>query len=88
MQGDQPAFLSAKAIDNIKAREDVEGIVHLPKPENLQRGEHVKITHGPLAGKFGIYEGMSVKDREKVLLDYLGRKTHVLIAMEHLQRAA
>jgi transcriptional antiterminator RfaH len=88
MQGDSPAFIGQKAIDQIREREDEEGLVHLPQPEQLSQGDKVKVITGPFSGAIGICEGMSVKDRQKVLLDYLGRKTSVLLGEEMLQRVA
>lgn len=87
MKGDEPQFAPQPAIDAMLARQDDEGIIHLPRLEEIQQGDRVKITGGQFEGHQGIYQGMSAKDRQKVLLDVLGRKTPVLIAKGLLQAA-
>lgn len=88
MRGEEPHFASQRAIDDMRSRQDDEGIVHLPHLKEIAQGDRVRITQGQFAGYQGIYQGMSSKDRQKVLLDYLGRKTPVLIARGLLQAAA
>lgn len=87
MKGEEPQFAPQQAIDAMLARQDDEGLVQLPRIEDLQPGESVKVTGGQFEGHKGIYQGMSSKDRQKVLLDVLGRKTPVLIAKGMLQAA-
>jgi transcription antitermination factor NusG len=66
-------------VELIKAKERG-GIVRLPDPKRLQPGARVRITKGSFEGHFGIYAGMSGKDRERVLLELLGRKVNVDLA--------
>lgn len=88
MRGEEPQFASDRTIDTMRSRQDDEGIVHLPTLKELQAGDRVKVQAGTFKGHHGIYQGMSSRDRTKVLLDYLGRKTPVLIAKGQLQLAA
>lgn len=88
MKGEEPHFASQSAIDDMRNRQDDEGMVHLPLLKEIERGDRVQITKGQFAGYHGIYQGMSSRDRTKVLLDYLGRKTPVLIARGYLRAAA
>ncbi len=89
MRGEEPQFAAQAVIDQIMARQDEEGIVQLPHraPQPLSHGDKVKVTGGQFEGYHGIYQGMAAKDRQKVLLDVLGRKTPVLIAKAMLQAA-
>jgi transcription antitermination factor NusG len=77
--GDAPARVRDNVVDVIKDQERG-GIVRLPEPKRLQVGAKVRITKGSFEGQFGIYAGMSGKDRERVLLDLLGRKVNVDLA--------
>lgn len=82
MFGDQPGLMPAKEIQRLRSLEDRDGNVVLPNEEQLARfkaGDTVRINNGHLSGFNGIYQGAAPKDRVKVLLDLLGRKTTVLL---------
>jgi transcriptional antiterminator RfaH len=74
--GDQPAKLDDNIIVELKKRE-VGGFVKLPKPMRLKRGQQVKVVRGHFADRIGIYDGMSGKERERVLMDLLGRQVRL-----------
>jgi len=76
MSGDAPARLSEKIVDEIRKRQ-IGGFVKLPSPPRLHKGQRVRITRGYFEGQHAIYEGMTGKDRERVLLDLLGQKVTV-----------
>lgn len=79
MSGEEPAHLSESIVDQIKNRE-VGGFVRLPKAPKLERGARVRVLTGRFVGKIGLYEGMGPKDRERVLLELLGRMVPVELA--------
>lgn len=90
MQGADPAVVPEQIIADLRAREDANGIIQLPgRPEGLSSrfkvGDQVRVAEGPYSGYIGIYDGVKSKEREQVLLDFLGRKTRVLIGIEHLE---
>lgn len=74
--GDAPAQIRDSIVDTIKAKERNE-IVRLPPPQGLKVGQQVRVLRGSFEGHIGLYDGMSGKDRERVLLDLLGRKVPV-----------
>ena len=74
--GDSPAQIRDNIVDAIKAKERG-GIVRLPPPQGLRIGQQVRVLKGSFEGHVGLYDGMSGKDRERVLLDLLGRKVPV-----------
>ena len=74
--GDQPAQVRDAIVETIKAKERG-GIVRLPPPKGLHLGQQVRVLRGSFEGHIGLYAGMSGKDRERVLLDLLGRKVPV-----------
>lgn len=87
--GDSPATLPDIEIQKLKAKE-VNGCVVLPpKPDTAQfkHGTSVRVKGGMFSGYLGIYEGVDPKYREHTLLDFLGRKTYVLLAPEMLEAA-
>jgi len=67
--GDGPARLPDRAVAELQARE-VDGIVALPP---LRRGQAVRVTRGSLRGRLAVYQGMAGRDRERVLIEFLGR---------------
>ena len=77
MAGDQPAHLPEQVITQIRKRERA-GFVQLPQRSNiLKQGTNVRISNGSFSGHIGIYDGMSGKERARVLLELLGRKVSV-----------
>jgi transcriptional antiterminator RfaH len=73
MAGDQPATVKGEIVTHIRKRE-VGGFVKLPLPNRrLKPGQKVRVTNGAFQGQIGLYEGMSGRDREKVLLELLGQ---------------
>jgi len=77
--GDQPAKLKDKIVEAIKSRERG-GIVRLPDPNRLRPGQSVRIKRGSFEGHCGVYQGMSGRQRERVLLELLGRSVPVDVA--------
>jgi transcriptional antiterminator RfaH len=84
--GDCPAKCPDAEIARLKAMTDGHGYIRLPAlptvaPRRIiAKGAPVTIAGGPFKGFAGLYQGMSRRDRELVLLDLLGRQTTVEIA--------
>jgi transcriptional antiterminator RfaH len=75
--GDRPAQLRDEVVMKIQAQEK-NGIVKLPAPRpRFLVGDSVRVIAGSFADKIGVYDGMTGKERERVLLDLLGRKVPV-----------
>jgi transcriptional antiterminator RfaH len=86
MVGDQPATISMKEIDRLKKREDANGLIVLPqRGKRFKDTQAVHIGSGPFSGRYGIYYGSTKHERERVLMDFLGRKTKLLIGDELLE---
>lgn len=80
MTGDRPSCLIEDVIANIRKQEKG-GFVKLPSTaKGLEKGQNIRVTSGNFLGHVGIYDGMSSKDRARVLLDLLGRKVSVELA--------
>ena len=84
LAGDHPARLKDEIISNIKNKER-NGIVKLPKVKRLNEGDKIRIVRGSFQGHLGIYAGMSSKQRERVLLELLGRQVSVELSAEDFQ---
>ena len=74
LDGGRPARVPDGVIDELRGREQ-DGLIRLPeppKPRSLRRGDRMRITQGPFAGKLAIYQGMSGAARIAVLLALFG----------------
>lgn len=75
LMGDQaPQTIPATIIDALRLREDRQGLVSLEQPPKFLPGMKVKASEGPFAGYALVYDGMTSKERVRVLMDLLGRK--------------
>src|SRR5262245_11810504 len=70
----EPARIDDAIVRDIRSRE-VRGIVRLPK--RIAIGDQVKIIRGSFRDHVAVYEGMSGKERQRVLLELLGRQVRV-----------
>lgn len=77
----EPSRLAESVVQNIQQRE-VRGVVKLP--ERLHNGDKVLILRGSFKGFVAIYDGMSSKERRRVLLELLGRKVPIDIHPDDL----
>jgi transcription antitermination factor NusG len=71
LSGERPAILSDSVIMEIRARENRNGLVKLPPKYKI--GDRVKIVNGAFCHCIGLYDGMTGRQRERVLLEFLGR---------------
>jgi transcriptional antiterminator RfaH len=76
MDGQSPARLADDVVSDIRRRE-VNGLVVLPRAPRLRPGQPVRIRKGAFEGIYGIYDSMSGRDREFVLLQLLGQQVKV-----------
>jgi transcriptional antiterminator RfaH len=82
--GEQPAAIPSDVIQAIKAREDSQGLVGLPRKPRFAPGDTVRIIDGVFSSCLGLFEGMPDRERVAVLLELLGRKVRVFIDEEAL----
>lgn len=89
MQGQGPAPLPEDAIDKLRAREGADGYITLPSQEDsrFKPGDAVRVKDGAFSGYYGIYEGTRDQDRVRILLEYLGQQSKVLIGEDALELA-
>lgn len=50
----------------------------------LQRGDRVRVIHGPMAGLTAIFEARTGTERVAILLDLLGRRSRVVAPIQHV----
>ena len=79
--GDAPAPINDEIIQEIRAREDEKGMIHVDQIR-FKKGDPVQVNSGALLNAVGIFEALSDKDRVMLLLDLLGRKIRVVLPVD------
>jgi transcriptional antiterminator RfaH len=87
MDGPVPARVPDSVINEIRSRE-VRGAVELPRRDGFKPGDQVRVLHGPLAGRLGLYVEMRPKERIEVLLQMLGSLQRVELARAAIEAAS
>jgi transcriptional antiterminator RfaH len=85
-QGDKPAPVPDGIVDDIRIREDANGLV--PIEPRFRPGEAVRIVAGALADQVGLFECASDDRRVVLLLELLGRRVEVAVPMDAVASAA
>jgi transcriptional antiterminator RfaH len=85
--GDGPLHVPDAIVDEIRQRE-VDGLIELPKPGPLQRGDRVRILHGPFRDHLAIFADMKPRQRVEVLLQLLGAEARVTLAEKDIEAVA
>lgn len=75
--GEAPVAVPDGIVDDIRAREDEDGLVAVPTPATFAHGETVRITDGPMRDQVGLFDCATDQDRVVVLLTLLGRQVRV-----------
>ena len=69
------------SLNEIKARE-TNGLIDLTKSLPFQKGDRVRILHGPFAGRLAIFADMKPYERVEVLLMLLGGERPITLAQK------
>jgi transcriptional antiterminator RfaH len=82
MNCDVPVRVPDKVIAEIRSRER-NGLVELPS--RLRRGDWVRLTRGPFAGRLALFAGMAAHERVAVLLQLLGSERRLELAADAVE---
>ncbi len=86
--GKLPSAVSHRVIDEIRQREDEDGIVRLSRMHRFKQGDQVAIVEGALMDRTGIFQCETDKERVIVLLNLLGREISVTVGQDALHKIA
>jgi len=86
MDGVRPARVADHIIDDLRKRER-NGLVELPRRDELKPGDRVRVLAGPLQGQLGLYDGQRPHERVLVLLALLGGQQRVELAKDAIEAA-
>ena len=82
--GPLPTRVPDAFVEQLKAREDEEGLQEISQP-NFQAGDEVRVVEGPMAGLEAIYHTTKGSARALILLKILGKATPVELETEQLE---
>ena len=84
LDGGRPARVPDGVIDELRRRERPDGLIRLPEPRGLQRGDRVLIRDGPFTNLVAVYAGMSGHQRVAVLLSLFGGEKRVTLPKDDI----
>ena len=76
-----------RIVDELKARQDAEGLIALDTRPRFTPGDKVRILDGAFSSCIGLFESASDNERVAILLDLLGRKVRVVIRADEVAAA-
>jgi len=80
--GDEPASINSRIIDDLKRRESEHGFIELDRQLKFRPGDKLRVIEGPFCDSLGLFEASSDNERVTILLDLLGRKVRVVMDAE------
>lgn len=86
--GDDPAVVPDRIIDDLKARQDDKGLIVLETSPRFAPGDKVRVLDGAFSSCLALFERASDdNERVAILLDLLGRKVRVVIGVDEVAAA-
>jgi len=85
--GEFPVPVSERVVSLLKTRENTDGFIQLDGRPNFKLGDKVRVLEGAFCDCFGLYDGMSDRERVSILLDLLGRQVRVFLDAEAITAA-
>ena len=85
--GEEPAAVSARVVDELRRREDERGLITLDFRPRFSPGDKIRVLDGAFSDCLGLFEGMADRERVAILLDLLGRKVRVMLDGESVAAA-
>jgi transcriptional antiterminator RfaH len=80
LAGEEPLPVPDGVVDDIRAREDGDGLVVLGLPAGLGPGSRVRLVDGIFADAKGVLERVADDRRVAILLELLGREVRVFVS--------
>ncbi len=75
----QPLWIASSIIDDLKSREDTQGLLSIDSLSMFMQGDVLRVKEGAFEGHAGIFEKWSDQQRVQILLNFLGRELRVSV---------
>ncbi len=85
---DGPVEVPGRIIEELREREDADGLIPLARQSPLHKGERIKITRGSLIDQIGVFDCCSDTERVYVLLSFLGREVRIQVPLDAVAKHA
>jgi len=85
--GDDPAAVPEGIVEELKRRQDKNGLIGFERRDRFNPGDTVRVVEGAFSDCLGLYEGIDDRERAAILLDLLGRKVRVVLPSDLLDTA-
>jgi transcriptional antiterminator RfaH len=85
--GDEPLSVPAGVVEEIRAREDHDGLVALGLPAGIGPGSRVRLIDGIFQDAKGVLERIADDRRVAILLELLGREVRVFVPAASVRMA-
>jgi len=85
--GERPLIAPPWVVEQLRQRQDDDGMIVQAPEELFKKGDAVQITDGAFSDRLGIFEGLNDRQRVAVLLDIMGRQVRTLVPSEAVRRA-
>ena len=79
-RGLEPVEVPKKVIEELKMRENREGITNIKPHISNDIGDKIEIHKGVFAGKHGIFDGLTADNRIKILFNFMGKEHNLLLS--------
>lgn len=86
-QAGLPVLMPTNILENIRAREFEDGLIHLNTFQRFRKGDPIKITAGAMHDQIGIFDCANDSERVIILLNLLGREVKVRLPADAVTAA-
>lgn len=83
----RPLGISTSIIEELQAKEDENGLVHVACLESFSKGEKLRIVDGTFKDHIATFQMMDDKKRVQLLLNFLGRDTKISLPIYTVEAA-
>lgn len=84
--GNQLAAVPDSFVNMLLQTADIETGIHMPEADEIQIGDNVVLTDGPLANFHGVFKSTDGNDRAIILMSILGAETEVAVPAGQIWR--
>ena len=74
-----PIMLPSAVIEDLRSREDANGVIQIDLTDQICPGDKVRIIDGVMTGTTGTFYGASDSERVQVLMEFLGRSVKTFV---------
>lgn len=78
--GDKPAPVPKQVINEIKARQDADGLVKMREGKRFKSGDPVRVLQGAIGEVEALFDSVDDQNRVTVLLSFLGRQVRAQVS--------